>query len=402
MKNTIIIKDNILNKLHNKKNIKKNFLKAKFEIENIKKKIKIEKNPFYFFNKNINIDLKNINKFQKFTTIIIIGMGGSILGAEAIYTFLKKKISKKFFFVNNLNIVELERLKKYNNFRKSLFVIISKSGNTIETLTNVNYLKKLKINSNNSIIITEKKVSALSEYATKKGILLVEHKKFVGGRYSVLSEVGMLPAKLMNLNIKSFKKNLNQSFKDKIKLSLCKTTSIMAENYKNKKIKSLIFLNYCPELNHFVYWCQQLIAESLGKKGMGILPILSQAPKDHHSLLQLYLDGPQDKVFYILSSNSKSKDKLLKNSFNKSFSFLNNKNIDKIVNAQKNSLISIFKKKKIPYKEIIVKEISETSIGQLFSYFMLETVIIGKLINVNPYDQPAVEELKILTKKLLN
>ncbi|MFL2889894.1 MAG: SIS domain-containing protein [Pelagibacteraceae bacterium] len=401
MKNTIIIKDNILKKYHNKKNIKKNIRKAKLEIEHIKKKIKIEKNPFYFFN-NIDLDLKNINKFNKYSTIVVIGMGGSILGAQAIYTFLKRKINKKFFFVNNIDVALLDKLKKNKDFKKLLFIIISKSGNTLETLTNISYLKKLNINSNNSIIITEKKASALSDYASKKKIFLIKHKKFIGGRYSVLSEVGMLPAKLMNLKIENFKKNLNQLFKDKIKLSLSKTTSIMAENYKNKKIKSLIFLNYCPELNDFVYWCQQLIAESLGKKGMGILPILSQAPKDHHSLLQLYLDGPQDKVFYILSSKNKYNNKSLKNSFNKNFNFLNNKNIENIVNAQKNSLISIFKKKNIPYKEIVVKEISETSIGHLFSYFMLETVIIGKLIGVNPYDQPAVEELKTITKKLLN
>ena len=161
-------------------------------------------------------------------------------------------------------------------------------------------------------------------------------------------------------------------------------------------------LNYSPEINKFLYWCQQLIAESLGKKGNGLMPVVSPAPKDHHSLLQLYLDGPKDKLFYIFSLKSKKKIKTNKNVFGKDFSYAENKDLFKAKNAQKSALIKVFKKKNIPYQEFVINKNNEETLGELFTYFMLETALIGKLIGINPFDQPAVEEVKIFTKKYLS
>ena len=145
-----------------------------------------------------------------------------------------------------------------------------------------------------------------------------------------------------------------------------------------------------------------MVAESLGKKGKGFLPVVSNCPKDHHSLLQLYLDGPKNNFFNIFSLHSKSSKKLKTKTFSKKIYFLNNKNLDNLKIAQKNALINVLKKKGIPYREFSLKTINEKTIGELFSYFILETIIIGKLIKVNPYDQPAVEEVKLVTKKLLS
>ena len=161
-------------------------------------------------------------------------------------------------------------------------------------------------------------------------------------------------------------------------------------------------LNYAPEVDEFLYWCQQLIAESLGKKGKGILPIVSPAPRDHHSLLQLYLDGPRDKLFYIFSLKFNKKMKIKKNIFGKSFNFAESKELSKAKEAQKKALIHVLKRKNIPYQEFVVNKKNEETLGELFSYFIMETSIIGKLINVNPFDQPAVEEVKVLTKKYLS
>ena len=141
-------------------------------------------------------------------------------------------------------------------------------------------------------------------------LFYVEHKHFIGGRYSVLSEVGILPAYLMGINIFSLRKNLKDFFLS-MKRTFLKESSVKIANiiYLNK-LKSLIFLNYSPRLEKFLYWCQQLLAESLGKKGKGLMPIISLAPKDHHSVLQLYLDGPKDKLFHIFSlvENTKKKN----------------------------------------------------------------------------------------------
>ena len=129
--------------------------------------------------------------------------------------------------------------------------------------------------------------------------------------------------------------------------------------------------------------------------------MISPAPKDHHSLLQLYLDGPKDKIFHIFSSEIKSNIKINSNIFGKKLNFLNNKSLSDIKMAQKNAFIKALKKKKIPFREFILKDLSEEVIGELFSYFIFETAIIGKLLNMNPFDQPAVEQVKLSAKKVL-
>ena len=124
-------------------------------------------------------------------------------------------------------------------------------------------------------------------------------------------------------------------------------------------------------------------------------------PKDHHSLLQLYLDGPRDKLFYVFSLEKKPKKKIfVKNKGEEEY--LHNKTLDDIKNAQKNALIKTFKKNNIPFREFKIKNLNEEILGTLFSYFILETIMIGKLTQVNPFDQPSVEQVKQYTKKLLS
>ena len=122
-----------------------------------------------------------------------------------------------------------------------------------------------------------------------------------------MSEVGLIPAYLMGLDVSKLRSKTTVYLKGKKKLFLKKSTTIITNLLMYSNIKNLIFLNYSPELEKFLFWCQQLIAESLGKKGNGFLPMISNVPKDHHSLLQLYLDGPRDKIFYIFNSNEKEK-----------------------------------------------------------------------------------------------
>ena len=277
-------------------------------IKNIYRNLDYKKNTFNVLSDNFLLDFNksNLKYFKKYNTIVIIGMGGSILGAKAMYSFLKQKIKKNFLFLDNLDQLKIEQTKKQYNLKKSLFIIISKSGNTIETLINCNLLKD-KISNKNTIIITEKKKNPLNILAKKKKILHISHKDYLGGRYSVLSEVGMVPAHFMGLKINDLRKNLLRFFDANQRFILSQNVVKLAHIYNLKKIKSIILLNYAPQLNDFLYWCQQLIAESLGKKGKGIIPVVSNAPRDHHSLMQLYLDGPKDKLFYIFSLDLKKK-----------------------------------------------------------------------------------------------
>ena len=393
-----ISQTNLKKNLHTRDKIKLNKI-----INNIFISLDRKKDTFHSLSRKFNFSFKlsELVRFNKYKYIILIGMGGSTLGAQSIYSFCAEKIKKKFFFFDNLDQQKIQKIKKNIDLKKSLFIIISKSGNTLETLVNSNLFKD-NINKKNTIIISEKKSNLLNNFAKNKNILHIEHKNYIGGRYSVLSEVGMVPAYFMGLKIKYFRKNLLSFFSFKEKNLLVDNVIKLSNVYKNKKINSIILLSYAPELNKFLYWCQQLIGESLGKNGKGMLPVVSSAPKDHHSLLQLYLDGPKDKLFYIFSTSANKKIKIYKNIFGKNFSHVENKNFSKVKEAQKNAVIQVLKKKNIPYQEFIIKKKNEETLGELFSHFIIETVLIGNLLGVNPFDQPAVEKVKVLTKKYLS
>ena len=347
---------------------------------------------------NYSFDFESVKKFKKFQTVIVIGMGGSILGAKAIYSFLKYKIKKKFIFINDLDQGFLNKIKKKHNLSKSLFLVVSKSGNTNETIVNLSYFKSF-LKKSNTIVVAENKNNFLSSFARNKGFNFIKHNPFIGGRYSVFSEVGMLPTYLMGLKPENFKKNLSKLINSRSFLS----SSIKQISKLNiKKSKTLIFFNYVPELNDFLCWSQQLLAESLGKNKKGFIPVISNAPKDHHSLLQLYLDGPKDKIFYIFSSKEQRGMKIDSNFFGEKMKHLNKKKYHDVKLSQKNAFIEALKEKKIPFREIIIKKFNEDTIGKLFFSFIFETIVLGKMMKVNPFDQPAVEKVKILTKNFLN
>ena len=367
-----------------------------FEISSFQKTLNILNKNFKF-----NFKLSDLKRFKKFQKISLIGMGGSILGTEAIYSFLQKKIKKKIYFFDDLDENKITNFKKRENLSKILFIIVSKSGNTVETLSNTFSLNIIKKQAKNVIIISEKKNNFLFLISKKYNLFYVEHRKHIGGRYSVLSEVGLLPGYLMGINILKLRSNIQACLKKRERVFFKKNILKISNLLATKKLRNLIFINYAPELEKFLFWCQQLIAESLGKKNMGFLPVISNTPKDHHSLLQLYLDGPKDKFFNIFSIKQKSKEKI--NIGNIGFnSFLNNKKLDVIKYSQKQALIKSFKKNKIPFREFIIKSVDEEVLGKLFSFFILETVIAAKLLRINPFDQPAVEQVKVYTKNILS
>ncbi len=337
-------------------------------------------------------DKKLLSKYKKIINFRVIGMGGSILGTQAIYDFLGHKTKKKFEFINNLDSSLKNKTKK-----KYLNLIVSKSGNTIETIANVNlYVKKNEQN----IFITENKKSYLFLLANKLKSEIVHHNNYIGGRYSVLSEVGMLPAELMGLNANNFK-NYNNLIKNKYFLNnlvsnVCSTLYLV----KKKKFNSII-INYDEKSNNLFNWYQQLIAESLGKKSKGILPIVSSMPKDNHSVMQLFLDGFKNNFFTLFYVRENKSFKINNQKILSSHSYLKNKNLDKIIYAQKKATENVFKKQNIPFRSFEVRKRDEKTLGSLFTFFMLETILLGKALNLNPYDQPAVELIKKETKKLL-
>mgnify|MGYP000533596246 CR=1 FL=1 len=381
----------------NSKNILfKNFQvkKKTTKIKKILNKILKEDNKIiHSFNRNYSDSYikKSLSKYESFKNVRIIGMGGSSLGAKAIYSFLKHKIKKKFIFFDNL------QTKRIRDKKKHLNLIVSKSGNTLETIVNSNiFINKLDKN----IFITENKKSYLYELGNKLKSEIVHHNNFIGGRYSVLSEVGMLPAELMGLNPDYFRQ-YNFLIKNKKFLNnLIQNVATSVFFLKKKKINSII-LNYDEKAESLFNWYQQLIAESLGKKGKGLLPIISTLPKDNHSVMQLYLDGFKNNFFTFFHVNDSKFDKIKNSNILSQQNFLKNKNSSSILYAQKKATENVFMNKNIPFRSFEVKKRDEKTLGELFCFFILETILIGKALKINPYDQPAVELIKKETKKLL-
>ncbi len=339
-----------------------------------------------------NFSLKKIRSLKKFKDFRIIGMGGSSLGAQAIYDFLNKKIKKNFTFINNLNSSNISKEKK-----KFVNLVISKSGNTIETIVNSNiYIKK----NDKNIFITENKKNYLHLLAEKLKSEIIHHNNFIGGRYSVLSEVGMLPAELMGLNSKKFRQ-FNNLIKNKKYLNeLINNVSSILFLIRNKKYNSVI-INYDENSTSFFSWYQQLVAESLGKNKKGLLPIISNMPKDNHSVMQLFLDGFSNNFFTFFFVHNKKSPKIFNNSILLLKKNLLNKSLKDITYAQKIATENVFKKKKIPFRSFEIYKRDEKTLGELFTFFMLETILIGEALKLNPYNQPAVELIKNETRKIL-
>ena len=380
-------------------NIKiKNFNKTKpsKKIKSLLNKLILEDNHIIKSLKNTYKDSWNIKKIQKYrnlTNITLVGMGGSIMGSKSIYSFLRNKIKKNFFFLDNFENTKIKEIKK----KSKLNLIISKSGNTLETIVNSNVIVNKKVK---NIFIIENNKSYLRSLATKLKSEVIDHNNFIGGRYSVLSEVGMLPAILMGLKVEKFRK-FNQLIKNNFFLnsivnSVSNTISLTKKNKSNS-----VILNYDEHSSDLFYWYQQLIAESLGKKNKGILPVVSKMPQDNHSLMQFYLDGAKNNFYTFYFTKEIFSQKIKSQELLKSRNYLKNKNLQNVLFEQFLATQNVFKKKNIPFRSFVVEKRDESTLGTLFTYFILETILLGKALKINPYNQPSVELVKKETKKRL-
>ena len=370
--------------------IKKNFNKTKKILSSLLK----EKNHILNSLSNNYSDSYSKKKIQKYKTSLnfkVIGMGGSTLGTQTIYSFLKSKIKKKFLFIDNLSV---DQNKQY---KKNINLIVSKSGNTIETIVNTNIHVKKK---DKNIFITENKENYLNLLAKKLKAEIIHHNNFIGGRYSVLSEVGMLPAELMGLNPKDFRQYNSLVKNKKFLNALISNVNSILYFIKNKKFNSII-INYDEKSENLFKWYQQLVAESLGKSGSGILPIVSCMPKDNHSVMQLYLDGFKNNFFTFFYVHENKSLKINNANILSSKSFLKNKKLSDIIYSQKKATENVFKKKNIPFRSFEIIKRNEKTLGELFCFFILETILLGKSLKLNPYNQPSVELIKKETKKIL-
>ena len=394
--NSFFYKKNKFDFNHNK-NFKENLILANQKSEEISKEFYSGKNQILqsftaTYQKKIR-DLKQDLEF-KGKKKAVIGIGGSSSGAKALSFFMKDDIS----YFDNLDLEYFKNFFKKNNIRDYIFFIISKSGDTFETLALLNLLiiesKKIKDYNifDSMVIITENKESILKSFSMKKNIKIVEHNPDIGGRFSILSETGMLPFVDLNLNVEDgSEKFVNLLNKDN-DLSPTKNAAIILTCINEMKLSIYCNLIYNYRLKHFSYWFHQLHGESLGKSNNALTPTTSICPKDHHSMMQLYLGGPKNKFFNIFSPPDNN---IYDNFTDEGFYNIENFTPNELLKTQYQSVVSVFTEKEIPHRKIEISDHQNPlNIIELFSYFILETILLGKMMNINPYGQPEVQLLK--------
>jgi glucose-6-phosphate isomerase len=384
---------------NNSKSYKSNLRKC----SEIFKNLSNNKENFFFdtlsedYQKSLFLKKKFLKK-KLHKNILVVGMGGSVLGSKMLSSFFG--LDNNYYFLDNLNNSTVNEFIKKDLSKFSIF-IISKSGKTLETLTNCNiilnnFIKRKKNISKNFLIISEKN-SILFNFAKKNNILFFEHNINLSGRYSVLSEAGLL---MFNLDYKKIIQGINSVLKKDLKKNLISSAANLLTLITKSKIDTHVSLIYSHSLLSYGYWHQQLLAESIGKNGKDFTPIISECPKDHHSIMQLYLDGKRNKFFTFFKLINNKKDLPIKDYFDQKFkkSSLNN-----IVDAQFSATTNVFKKNLIPFRVILIDQKKPIqSFISLLVYSMLETAILCKALNLNPFNQPAVEAIKKETYSLLS
>ena len=395
-------------------------LKSKVYLSTKKKIFKDISSKSFGFLKDIYCDnLGEITKLadhlRNFENVLFLGTGGSSLGGKTLVSikenFFFKDSSPKIFFLENVDEWSISRLIMKINLQNTALVVISKSGETIETLSQFFFLKNEMKEIDNFkkkvFIITENKKSTLKEIQEEEGFKFYEHKKNIGGRFSIFSLVGLLPASLAGFEISSFReggklflKNLidDESFFDNQFFSTLCLMNLYKKNYNIS-----VFMPYSDRLDNLSFWYRQLWAESIGKNRMGITPVNALGTVDQHSQLQLYLDGPSDKFFTFIFEKKKKFYKKLDCSYgkDKNFSLLHNRPFENLLIFELRATIETLKQKKAPLRVIELDKINENAIGSLIMFLFLETIFSCYFIDVDPFNQPAVEEGKILTKEFL-
>ena len=392
-------------------------------LENIKEElfnsIKEEKKYIGYYNlpkQDISSILEYADSFdRKIKNIVVFGIGGSSLGAKAIYSFLKpiKDMKRRLLFFESTDPLNISELIKEIDMDKTHFIVISKSGGTVETISVFKYIYAKNKKSDSYTIITDKG-SNLDRFAKSIGSKLFYIPSTVGGRFSVLSAVGLVPLALCGIDIKALlkgaKKIKKSFFEDgEIKSTLLNKAIFYAKNHEQYSINTLFA--YSEGLKYFTEWYVQLWGESLGKiqknsiLNIGLTPIGLIGSKDQHSFLQLIMEGKRDKsVTFIKIKEHKPTLKIPNITLPhlEALDILNGIEFGDLINMQCDSIIeALLNEKEIPTDEVIIPRVDEKSIGELIYYYELLTSLVGHLLNIDTYNQNGVEAGKIILKEKL-
>jgi glucose-6-phosphate isomerase len=346
---------------------------------------------------------------EKFETVVLLGTGGSSLGGQALVALAQdawgfQSSGPKLIFLDNIDPDTFDRFFQATDLTTTGFLVVSKSGNTAETLCQLQTILQVWNERHNELdpkdhvlIITEPKASTLSSIAEQHNFTILPHDTNIGGRFAALSLVGLLPAMIAGLNGHKILEGAQAILDAGEKGTFITGSAWTMANYNAQHTLS-VMMPYCDRLQLFCKWFRQLWAESLGKEGKGITPIAAYGTVDQHSQLQLYLDGPKDKMFTILATQHKGRGNTLKTGPQE----LAGHSMGDLMQAEQLATIETLQRRGCPVRVFDVPSMHEQALGGLMMHFMLETMITARMMKINAFDQPAVEEGKILAMQYLH
>ncbi|WPY01268.1 Glucose-6-phosphate isomerase [Candidatus Trichorickettsia mobilis] len=335
---------------------------------------------------------------ENFDDILIIAMGGATLNPQAILGLLKNKIARpQFHFINNTDPFDFKTLLDQLNLRKTICIVISNSGETLETIALTKsclkyYQKSAVMNfQNNFLFITGAGNNSLRRLGEQINSTIYDHASHISGRYAGFTNISTLPGLIAGINVEQLfqgaAKVIEDFWNNKEESIVAQAAAILAAVEK----PIMVNLAYLQCFSPFLEWYSQIIAESLGKNKGGFTPIRGLGPNDQHSMLQLYLEGKSDKIFTMFYLSDPEIE--MQNSISE-LSRINNICFE----ATKQALSD----KQLPLRTLILNDLSEKSVGALMTHSMLEIILLGHLLDINPFDQPGVESIKIHARSMLN
>lgn len=330
---------------------------------------------------------------KRFKRVVIAGAGGSSLSGRTLAALTLGATSPTLYFLENIDPDAIDAVSRQCNPKETFYIFISKSGETAETLAQF-YALIGGIPATQCLVISSATDNALRSAAHERGIRVLDHDPGIGGRFAVLTNVGLLPAAIAGLDIAAFRRGA-QSVIDQpeaAKLGAALHVALLEKQYTIS-----VLLPYAERLSGLSSWWRQGWAESLGKNGKGTTPIRALGSTDQHSQLQLYLDGPKDKFFHLITLDRANTGQKIA----APLAYLNGKTTGDLMAAEQKATLETLIKNQCPVRHFALQSLTEETMGALLMHFMLEIIFTAELLSVNPFDQPAVEEGKRLAREYL-
>jgi glucose-6-phosphate isomerase len=349
----------------------------------------------------------------EFDELVVLGTGGSTLNPQTIVALKQPHdgIDKKVYFIDSVDPFTIRAFIEQLDLENTAFLVTSKSGKTVETLsqfvTFISVLEDAGIADvgRHIFIITEPIDNPTRRLGTQIGATIVEHKTDIGGRFSTFTNVGLIPAIVAGVDVYAFRKGAREAMERFLAEENSEPVmgAALSIAFMQKGLNTTVMMPYVDRLSAFATWYRQIWAESLGKDGKGSTPIKAVGALDQHSQLQLYLDGPKDKYFNLITLNTNGIGKKINQDLleDEELAYLLGKKVGDINAALQQATKQTLIKNGCPVRHIQLESLNEQVLGMLMVHFMLETIITAGLLGLNAFDQPAVEAGKVLAREIL-